>query len=75
MIVGVNVAVMSNGMSVTVGVNVCGDSEEGNSCGPFCVRRTLTVCATAVFIVPVSEIGMDGIAQAKLAINNRANDK
>ena len=42
-IVGTRVAVSSNGISVTVGVNVDWDSEDGNCCGAFCVKRTLTV--------------------------------
>ena len=75
MIVGMSVAVVFNGTSVTVGVSVGGVPEEGNSCGAFWVNWALTVCATLVLMMSVSENGLAGSEQAKLAANNRANDK
>ena len=83
----VGVAVETNvGVSDCVGVNVGGSgvnvavgvaSNVGNKvfCGAFCVSPAITVCATAVLMIPVSGVVIPGAAQAILAINNTAAGK
>jgi hypothetical protein len=76
MMASVGFAVIAAGSNVTVGVKVkVGNISSVGNCDTFCVNSAITVSATVVLTAPESDVGMLGIAHAKLVASISVNAK